>query len=168
MDRATAIAFLEQHQPMPDDTVLNELPDVMTAYDEARKYFLENPDPICIRLFLNSFGSGSGYGMYQIIEDVLWKFAHEIVIPQLVDALEFGAQSTIFWNAQICASYPDIRLLPALAKILNHEDSDERWAAIMALETIGGSEVFNLLLQRLLFEKDNEIIDYLQEVLREL
>ena len=43
----------------------------------------------------------SGYGLYQIIEEVLWKFASEIVVLELVNALGFRVESTIFWNAQI-------------------------------------------------------------------
>jgi hypothetical protein len=96
MDLVTAVAFLKQYQPLPDDEALNELPDVMNTYDETRKYFLENPDPVCIRLFLHSFGEGSGYGMYQLIEDVISKFEPELVVPQLVNVLEFGPESTLF------------------------------------------------------------------------
>jgi hypothetical protein len=168
MDVNTAVTFLREHQPLPDDEALNELPDVMTTYDETREYFLENPDPVCIKLFLHSFGQGSGYGMYQIIENVLWAFEPGLVVPELVDALEFGPESTLFWNAQICSSFPDARLTPVLSKLLNHNDSDIRWATVMALEQIGGSEVFNVLLQRLLIEEDEEVTSFLEEALRDM
>ena len=168
MDLSTAIAFLKKHQPLPDDEELNELPDVMTAYDETRKYFLENPDPVCIKLFLYSFGEGSGYGMYQIIENVFWKFDPELVVPELVNALEFGPESTLYWNAQISSNFPDIRLLPILSKLVNHNDSDVRWATVVALEQIGGSEVFDVLLQRLLIEKDEGVTYFIEEALRDM
>jgi hypothetical protein len=38
----------------------------------------------------------------------------------------------------------------------------------MALEQIGGSEVFNVLLQRLLIEEDEEVTSFLKEALRDM
>lgn len=38
----------------------------------------------------------------------------------------------------------------------------------MALEQIGGSEVFNVLLQRLLIEEDEEVTSFLEEALRDM
>ena len=63
-------------------------------------------------------------------------------------------------------SYPDANLIPSLARSINHEESDVRWAAIMALEAIGGSEIFNLLLQRLLVEDNDDTIFFLQETIQ--
>jgi hypothetical protein len=34
--------------------------------------------------------------MYQLIEDVISKFEPELVVPQLVNVLEFGPESTLF------------------------------------------------------------------------
>ena len=68
------LAFLNAYQPMPDDTELSE--ELVRAYDEVRRFFIEHPDARCIPLFLKSFGAGDGFGVYQLVEDVLRHFRH--------------------------------------------------------------------------------------------
>jgi len=70
MTTSEALSFLQAHQPMPDDDVLDAHPEILQKYEEVRKYFVENPDPRCIELFLNSFGGWNGFGVYQLVEDV--------------------------------------------------------------------------------------------------
>jgi hypothetical protein len=57
-----AITFLKNHQPMPSDVDLDK--ETINGYDEARKVFLFNRAPECVPLFLNSFGEGDGFGVY--------------------------------------------------------------------------------------------------------
>jgi len=72
MTTSEALSFLQAHQPMPDDDALNAHPEILQKYEEVRKYFVENPDPRCIELFLNSFGERSGFGIYQLVDEVFF------------------------------------------------------------------------------------------------
>jgi len=55
--------------------------DLMLQYEEVRTYFMEHPDPECIPLFLNSFGSGFGLGIYQMVEWLIEKFSQNRFFP---------------------------------------------------------------------------------------
>ncbi|WP_253947920.1 hypothetical protein [Paenibacillus ehimensis] len=77
---------MKDNHPLPKDS--EERFDIIKKYDEVRIHFLNNPDPKCIPLFLNSFGEGSGIGVYQHIEDVLLKYSTEEVLPYLISALK--------------------------------------------------------------------------------
>lgn len=72
-----AISFLEEHQSMPKDDELKE--SEIKKYEEVRKYFLDNPDEQCIPLFLNSFGGKDGFGVYQMVEEVLLDIDNNIL-----------------------------------------------------------------------------------------
>jgi len=85
------LAFLQTHQPMPDDTALSE--ELVRVYDEVRRLFIDHPDARCIPLFLTSFGDGDGFGVYQLVEDVLRHFSRDTVVPHLKKALTHGRRS---------------------------------------------------------------------------
>ena len=85
MNTQEALEFLEQNQPMPADSELTE--EHIAKYDEIRSFFIESPDLACLPLFLNSFGDGDGFGVYQLIEDVIGQLRFEEVLPHLLDAL---------------------------------------------------------------------------------
>ena len=71
IDKEEALKFLEAYQPLPSDSELSKNINILNIYNEVRKYFLTHYDPRCIPLFLNSFGGRNGFGVYQLIEDVL-------------------------------------------------------------------------------------------------
>jgi hypothetical protein len=139
MTRDDAIEFLREHQPLPPDCDLGR--ELMVRYNEVRKYFLEYPDADSIPLFLNSFGSGSGFGVYQLIEDVIAKHPGAVVLPHLIEALRNTSGSVRFWSAQIATCFPDASLVEPLMEILANGDSDERWAAACALSFIDDPRV---------------------------
>lgn len=51
MNKETALNFLKENQPMPDDINLDK--SVIAMYDDVTKYFLYNPDKECLPLLLN-------------------------------------------------------------------------------------------------------------------
>jgi len=166
MTREEALYFLNKHQPLPDDGDMDE--DVISKYDEVRKWFIQHPDPRCIPLFLNSFGNGSGNGVYQLVEDVMAKHDASDVILNLRVALSSNRSSIRYWTAQIAASFPDEAFVQPLSSLLDDASQDIRYVAITALEAIGGDRVRELLLDALEKENDQDICDLLQEVLEEL
>jgi len=77
--------FLKKNQPLPSDEEITQ--EQLTIYDESRKFFEENHNKDCIKFFLNSFGKGSGYGIYQLIENLISKFHVDEILEDLVNAL---------------------------------------------------------------------------------
>lgn len=163
MTKDEALSFLRQHQPMPSDEYLTR--ELIGKYDEVRKYFLQSPDKECIPLFLNSFGNGSGFGVYQVVEDVMWKFQKEDVIPHLIKGLSSEHRGVRSWNAEIAANFPDPQLIPWLHKILLEDDIDIRYASIIALGQIDDKRVYAILKEALGREKEEDLKRLLRDVL---
>ena len=78
MTKDEALYFLKSHQPMPGDENLSS--ELIGVYEEVRVFFKNNPDNRCIPLFLNSFGGKVGYGVYQMVDEVM---ASVIALAQL-------------------------------------------------------------------------------------
>ncbi|SMQ80613.1 HEAT repeat-containing protein [Bacillus sp. OV166] len=163
MDIYQALSFLKEHQPLPNDQEV-DIEDIRSL-DEARKYFIENPYPECIPLFLNVFGKGSGFGVYQFIEDVIMQFNNKEVVPHLVKSLQSDHQGVRYWSAQIASSFPDKRLIEPLSSMVIEKDSDLRWAAYMALEEIRDKSVFSILKSALQNEKEPENYEMLEDII---
>jgi len=171
ISRKDAINFLKQYQPMPDDNNLSK--DIIDQYDDVRKFFLANPDEECISLFLNSFGERDGFGVYQLIEDVIKKFEKSKVLPHLLNALKSDYRSVRYWNAQIASSFPDEKLFEPLKKLLDEHDVDIRFAAItsiaqIALSGIKYDEVVDSLENALENETEDDVREFLQEVIDDI
>jgi hypothetical protein len=166
MNKIEAIEFLKQHQPLPDDDKLTK--EIIDNYDAVRKYFKLNPDEECIPLFLNSFGYVDGFGVYQLIEDIISLFDREKVVPHLKKALQSQFRGVRYWNTQIAAIFPNNELINELKNRLMEDDFDMRYAAITALEQIGGSEVKIILEQALKNEDEDELKDLLREAIKNI
>lgn len=118
---------------MPPDEDLTE--DLIGAYERVRAFFLSNPDDRCVVLFMHSFGDGMGFGVYQLVEDVLRRCSPSAVSAALPEALASQHASVRWWAAQIAADYPDHSLVPRLVEIVNGDfTDDERFAAALALQ----------------------------------
>jgi HEAT repeats len=163
--KADAIDFLERHQPLPPDEEMSA--DVLRTYDEVREFFVANPDPAVTPLWLNSFGPGSGFGVYQRVEDVLLALPKALVVEPLTAALQSRHRGVRYWCAQIAASFPDSALVKPLADLLGESDFDIRYAAITALEQIDDPAVVGVLGAALAVEENEELADLLREVLAE-
>ncbi len=164
MNQETAIDFLRQHQPMPPDDRLTE--NLIAEYDAVRQYFQENPDPACISLLLNSFGDGSGFGVYQLVEDVITQFPAQDVMPHLVLALKSPNRSVRYWCAQIAALFPSPLLIEPLEDLLQDDTSDIRSAAVTALENNNDKRIDTLLEKRLQIEQDSHVRDVILDTLK--
>ncbi|MFB6367894.1 HEAT repeat domain-containing protein [Paenibacillus elgii] len=165
MNSAQAIMFLKNNQPFSKDT--EEKFEVIKKYNDVRVHFLNYPDPQCIPLFLNSFGEGSGFGVYQLIEDVLMKYSVEQVVPHLISALHSEHIGVRYWCSHIAASFPTPSLIPPLVHLLSDPDPDIRCAAITALSQIEDVRIIGILVGVLEKEEDPDVLDLIQEALEE-
>ena len=136
MNRNEALSFLRDHQPMPDDDDLTQ--EVIDKYDEVRKFFTANPDKEVISLFLNSYGNGDGWGVYQLVEDVFYKCHRDDVVVEIKEILENPsiADSVRYWVTQVSAAFSDVRLKKGLEISLKSKNEDIRDAAQLSIDMI--------------------------------
>lgn len=132
MTKSEAINFLKHNQPMPNDDELRKS-DIIKTYEKVRLYFIDNPNEECIPLFLNSFGGKDGLGVYQLVEEVIAMYDHDVVIPHIMEALNNPLDSIMYWSVQIASDFPDSRLFAQLSKLLLCEDADIKLATITTL-----------------------------------
>jgi HEAT repeat protein len=142
---------------MPSDDELAE--EVISRYDEARRVLARDKDPRAIRLLLNSFGSGDGFGVYQLVEDTLREYPRDEVIEGLADSLRSPIPSVRSWSMEISLEYPDTRLIPAVIEQLNSADPDARLFAAHYLVNLGRQDagIREALRAALTKESDAEI-----------
>jgi len=165
LTKEAALLFLRQHQPLPDDSVLDE--PTLACYDACRRYFLVHPDTECIPLFLNSFGNGNGFGVYQLVEDVIVRFDKNVVLPHLIAALQNGSRDVRYWCAQVAESFPDSAVVAPLAALLSEDDVDMRFAAVNALSWTGIPEADLVLKKALKDEQEPELREAIMCALEE-
>lgn len=155
-----ALDFLARHQPMPDDKSLTQ--DLIDRYDEVRRHFLAHDDVRSVPLFLNSFGEGTGWGVYQLVEDVLRRYPREAVVRSLADSLASPHAGVRGWSLQIAMEYPDRSLAPHFKRLLSSDRPDERlWAAYNLEGVYSPKEDAELLMEASGSETDPEVIEIL-------
>lgn len=150
--RQEAFSFLKEHQPMPSDGELKK--EEIEKYEEIRKFFLDNVDEQCIPLFLNSFGGKDGFGIYQMVEDVILMYDKEVVLPYILNAFNSTSEYIVYWCIQIASNFSDARLFIPLVEFLNYEDEDIKLATITALAQLALNDI-----------RTNDVITVLKEYL---
>ena len=162
MEKKHAIDFLKQYQPLPDDGA--ELESIIQTFNEIRMFFLENPEPESIPLFLNCFGNGNGYGTYQLIEDVIILHDKNVVISHLKKALYSSYPSVRYWCAQIAEHFDSDELLDGLINVYQNGDDDAKCAALTALSGIENEKVFELAKNALIEEIDEDLLEIADDI----
>lgn len=157
--------FLRDNQPMPSDEKLSE--EELKIYDDARKFFKQYPNKLCIPLFLNSFGDGDGFGIYQLVESVILKFSLEDVLEHLVQALSNKRGSVQYWCAQIAGNFPNEELLPYMEKLLYEGDFDIKCATLNSLYFFKFASTKDIVARYVEKETDVEIINLSKELFPE-
>lgn len=166
MNSDEALAFLASNCPLPDDEILTE--EVIDKYDEVRRFFLDHPDPRCIIPLLNSFGDGSGFGVFQLVEDVIKQFPVVKVAPHLLRALGSDHRGVRFWCTQMVPSFPSRIYVPRLLVNLNDPDSDIRSATAEALAVVGDRSIVSELEEAIKREKEEYVRDDIRDAIEEL
>ena len=166
MNADEALQFLKDHAPLPDDDDLSD--ELIAEYDDVRKFFVANPDPRAIGPFLQSFGDGSGYGVYQLVEDVITQFPPEEVVPHLREALRSPHKGVRYWTLEMVSSFPDDSLVGPTAENLTHPDADVRAAAASALSFLGNDDAVRALETALQTEADDDVRQSIEDALQDL
>ena len=166
MDTEEALKFLEAHQPLPDDKQITQ--ELLDKYDEVMKYFIEYPDPRCIPLFLGSFGDKDGFGVYQVVDDVFYKYERKVVVPQLSQFINSQFLGVKYNATDLALHFSDKVLIEPLSRNLDDPDNDVRSAAVLALQYIPCDESVKFLKKRLKIEEDDSVRESIIEALNYL
>lgn len=169
--KSEAFSFLQEHQPMPSDDELTK--QEIEKYEEVRKFFLDNVDVQCVPLLLNSFGGKDGFGVYQMVEDVILMYSKEEVLSHILNAFDNSCKYVIYWCVQIASNFPDADLFMPLIKILKYDDEDIKLASItalaqLALNNIRTSDVIDVLKNEIEKISDEEVKEFAEEVLKDI
>jgi len=109
--------------------------------------------------------------MYQLVEDVFFQMDEQLVtqalLTNLLDVTRLSAY-VLYWNVQLCLSFPHAGMLPTLAQVLNHPLPDIRTMAAYALGQQEADTVAPILRQQLAVEDDMGVIAAIREVLEDL
>lgn len=138
MNETEAMAFLTANQPLPPRKELSA--EVVETLDSVRRWLSDHPLPRALPLLLRVFGRGYGLGVYPMIEDTLARYPRETVIAELTSALMDAPDEARYWALQFAAVFPDTSMAKLISDLLPRLDYDSRYAALTALESIGGDE----------------------------
>ena len=153
MDKKTAIKFLSENQPMPNDNLLTK--EIIDTYYEVLVYAKNNPDNEFIPLILNSFGEWDGLGVYQTVEDAILNFDKNNVVEVLKHSLQSSYSSIKYWCAQISGAFHDDSLIDSLTKLVKDENADIRISAYISLSNYSDNVFVSSLLRHRLEEDDD-------------
>jgi hypothetical protein len=131
MDTEAALAFLAAHQPMPPDAQLSD--DLIAEYDRVRAHFATVVEDRSVPLLLGSFGDGSGFGVYQLVEDALRAQDPTLVRRSLVGSLASSHRGVRTWSLEIAADYPDRAIVDLVKSLWTDLDPDQLAAAAEVL-----------------------------------
>jgi len=161
MDTETALQFLHDHQPMPDQ------PDqaLMKRFQTVLLFFSDQPDPRCIPLLINAFGLFDDIHLYETLNQILRRFEPETVVPHIVEACRSHYPSVRFAAADVATHFPHPDLIEPLSELAREGAVLIRLTSIVALERIGGPAVHALARERLPLESDGEIRGILEDIL---
>lgn len=135
VDVDSAISFLAAHQPMPSDTDLSD--ELIRQFNSVREFLIHNPDSRSLPLVLGALPSGSGgFGVYQLVDDVLRAHPPAEVIDALVAALRSTTEPRT-WALSLALEYDDDRLVEQARLRTASADEDEQELALMYLDLHG-------------------------------
>lgn len=155
--------FLKVNQPLPKDSKLTE--ELITIYDEARKYFEKNYNEECVPLFLNSFGGLNGLGVYQLVENTIDFYPAKIVLPIIRQNISSQSKPIAYWNIQIASNFPDVSLIEPLKLNLLSDDFDLRSSALTSIGQIESPIIKKIIKEFIKSENDDELIEIATDIL---
>ncbi|MBU6954447.1 hypothetical protein [Hahella sp. HN01] len=127
-----SLEFLRKNQPLPADEDVSEAD--IDMFNQVRTFLISNPDERAIPLVLNAFGDGSGFGVYQVCDDIFRPFKSEVVLPHLKNALASKHYGMRYWASQWAMEINSIDIVPEINSMLkNPEDTEAHYYCVATL-----------------------------------
>jgi hypothetical protein len=169
MTHTEARLFLLDNQPLPPDDKISQ--DQLNSFDQVRLFLADNPDESFIPLMLNAFGDGSGYGLYQVCDNVFRCFSTPKMAPHLEAAMRSPHKGVRYWATHWAPEFPDESLIPVLSERTRDKEADTDFFAIFALSVIfqrtGNRKALEILKRRREGETDQELLEVIDETIAE-
>lgn len=162
MSAAKCISFLSANQPLPPDADLSA--DIVNELDSVRKWLSDHPVAEALPLLLRIFGEGDGLGVYPLIEDTVARYPHDAVVAELTAVLRDSPDATRYWALQLASTFASERMVKPICDLLPMLGRDSRYAALTALEAIGGDEVFRCVFEWGRKETDPELQELVSDI----
>jgi HEAT repeat protein len=159
------LSQLRKISPLPDDSSLSE--ELLTTYEKIVNQLAQLRDPSAIQPLLESFGYGTGYGLYWTVVHFLEQFGHEQIDPLLISALQKGQPGTQMWAALMLGRSRNKAAIPQLAALLDSPKELVRASAVAALGAIDGM-LARPYIERLRNDPSREVRAAAERVLKSL
>ncbi|MDF2628128.1 MAG: hypothetical protein K0R39_1959 [Symbiobacteriaceae bacterium] len=147
---------------MPEDDFLTE--PLLSTYQEIISELSQHKDPVCIRPLIDSFGYGEAQGVYWSVVHLLESFPPEMVVPELLAAVQTRLAGPCLWAAYMLGRSRSAAAVPHLTDLLKHDKPLVRAGAVMALGMIGEAEGLKAV-QALREDPDPEVRNEVRHVL---
>lgn len=131
--------------PMPND--LEVTAEQLTKYDSLVNILAQYMDRRCIRPLIESFGYGSGGGVYWGVVHLLERFTVDETDPILLEGLQNHNAGTRMWSALMIGRSENELAIPELLRLLDDSKELVRAEAIIALGRFGGDDIRKHLLK---------------------
>lgn len=133
------LAQLKLMSPMPEDDLLSE--DSLRAYEQIVEDLDELSDPRAINSLIDSFGYGTGYGLYESVVALIERLSPHENPPYLFSALRNGERGSRKWAARLLGRSRDRAAVPHLLDQLHDSEELVRAEVVKALGMIGDASV---------------------------
>lgn len=160
MTTEAALAFLAQHQPMPNKPSRHK----MKQFGEALTALSEDSDERAIPLLLGCYAEWEDLSLYDVIQELLRCYSREQVLPHLLAGLMDPGKKAAVFHADTARYFPHVDLIAPLARLLHQPKAYARLVAAAALERIGGGLVERIAKSALATEKDDDVQEILQTI----
>lgn len=161
MNTQEALAFLSQHQPMPD----HPEEALMDCYKRVTEWLYHNPEPASVPLLIHSLAEWSDWLVYDGVQSILRCFEPHEVVPHLLKGCESPHHCVRLWSADSVRFFPDARFVQPLAAILEEPYVDLRLVAAASLESLNLPEVVAVAKDHLPRESDEEVREILEDII---
>lgn len=161
MNIEEALAFLAEHQPLP------EKPDIplVRQFNWALMAVDVHQDPRAIPLILGALNDFDDMILFENVQMTLAKYKESVIRPYLLHAMKSDNHILALWAADSLRYFPDNSYLEALEELFhkNRKGSAEiRMVTAAVLEIINTPESANVATRCLINEPDEEIREILE------
>lgn len=164
MNEKEAFCFLKSNQPLPEKIDNNS--DIYEKFSKVIDFFIENKNEESLNLIFGAINSSDGYGVNYKIEDLAISYAKKIALPVVLKFLKSDNSWQRCWAAQIFINFRDPNALEDLFNIYKLGNFDEKYAALIAMDSLHTAEAYKIIRKINFTEKDKNLIKLFDEILK--
>lgn len=165
MNKEEALFFLDKNSPLPDDVNLTKA--VIGDFDQVRRLLIREPSLVLLKKYMQSFGNGDGFGVYQLSDDALRSHLPHEAVSAILNGLKSDVYPVVKWCMHFTAEFPSQEYRPHLHSGLTSADVDMRTWAAMGLSSIYVAALDSAAVRsQIAKEKDETVFEILSEMVQ--